>query len=135
MSGIVVEQTIGMMIAVVKSEKIEIEVLVKNVIDPGQDIGVVSRNARNRSQSRDHSRDRSSSRTRVMRSRTSSRDRSTSRSRSNSCISTNRDRIRCFRCNEFDHYSRDCPNESTDDESQSESEAEDLDSTSWQMLA
>ena len=71
----------------------------------------------------------------MIRSRTSSRDRSTSRSRPNSHISTNRDRIRCFRCNEYDHYLRDCPNASTDDDSASESEAEDLDSTSWQMLA
>ena len=40
------------------------------------------------------------------------RDRSSSndRSRSGSRASTNRDRIRCYVCREYDHFSRDCPN-------------------------
>ena len=39
------------------------------------------------------------------------RDRSSSnsRSRSGSRASTNRDRIRCFNCREYDHFTRDCP--------------------------
>ena len=65
-------------------------------------------------------------------SRTSSRDRSTTTSRSNSQISTNRDRLRYFRYNQYDHYMRECPNVSNDDESDSE---EDLNSSSWQMLS
>ena len=45
------------------------------------------------------------------RSRTTSRERHTrSRSRSSSCVSTNRDRSRCYRCNEYDHFARECPN-------------------------
>ena len=38
-------------------------------------------------------------------------DRSTSngRSRSGSRVSTNRDRIRCFECREYDHFARECP--------------------------
>ena len=40
------------------------------------------------------------------------RDRSSSndRSRSGSRASTNRDRIRCYACREYDHFARDCPN-------------------------
>ena len=40
------------------------------------------------------------------------RDRSSSndRSRSGSRVSTNRDRIRCYACREYDHFVRDCPN-------------------------
>ena len=33
-----------------------------------------------------------------------------SRSRSSSHVSTNRDRSRCPRCNEYDHFTRECPN-------------------------
>ena len=41
-----------------------------------------------------------------------SRDRSSSnsRSRSGSRASTNRDRIRCYACREYDHFARDCTN-------------------------
>ena len=40
------------------------------------------------------------------------RDRSSSnnRSRSGSRASTNRDRIRCYACREYDHFARNCPN-------------------------
>ena len=41
-----------------------------------------------------------------MRDRSSSND----RSRSGSRASTNRDRIRCYACREYDHFARDCPN-------------------------
>ena len=37
-------------------------------------------------------------------SRNNTRDRSESRSRSSSHVSTNRDRHRCYRCNEYDHF-------------------------------
>ena len=47
-------------------------------------------------------------------SRNNSRDRSESRSRSRSCVSTNRDKCRCYRCNEYDHFARGCPYEVTD---------------------
>ena len=33
-----------------------------------------------------------------------------SRSRSSSHVSTKRDRSRCYRCNEYDHFARECPN-------------------------
>ena len=35
---------------------------------------------------------------------------SNDRSRSGSRASTNRDRIRCYACREYDHFVRDCPN-------------------------
>ena len=44
------------------------------------------------------------------------RSRSESRSRSNSRVSTNRDRIRCYRCMEYDHFAMECPNAVTDEE-------------------
>ena len=51
------------------------------------------------------------------RSRTTSRERDTrSRSRSISQVSTNRDRLRCYRCNECDHFARECPNIMSDEE-------------------
>ena len=37
------------------------------------------------------------------------RSSSNSRSRSGSRASTNRDRIRCYKCREYDHFARDCP--------------------------
>ena len=40
--------------------------------------------------------------------------RSESRSRSSFHVSTNRDRCRCYRCNEYDHFARECPNVVTD---------------------
>ena len=40
---------------------------------------------------------------------------SPSSSRLRSRTNTNRDRIRCFRCREYDHFANDCPNQATDD--------------------
>ena len=37
------------------------------------------------------------------------RSMSNSRLRSGSRASTNRDRIRCYNCREYDHFARDCP--------------------------
>ena len=56
--------------------------------------------------SRNRSRDRSFSG-----NYSSTRDRSSSNSRfrSGSRASTNRDRIRCYNCREYDHFARDCP--------------------------
>ena len=62
-------------------------------------------NQSNRDQSRNDNR---------RQSRNNTRDRSESRSRSSSHVSTNRDRPRCYRCNEYDHFARECPNEVTD---------------------
>ena len=38
------------------------------------------------------------------------RSESSSRSRSNLRVSTNRDRVRCFKCREYDHFANECPN-------------------------
>ena len=37
------------------------------------------------------------------------------RNRPNSRVATNRDRIRCHRCREYDHFANECPNTVTDD--------------------
>ena len=50
------------------------------------------------------------------RSRTLSNDRGGSRSRSSSRITTNRDRLRCYRCGECDHFAQEFPNTPTYDE-------------------
>ena len=86
--------------------------------------------SRSRNQySRDQSRDRRQWSSTVSRNR-GSRPRSESRSRSSSHASTNRDRLRCFRCSEYDHFARECPNALTEDDS----DQEELDSTTLQML-
>ena len=38
------------------------------------------------------------------------RARSESSSRSSSRTSTNRDRVQCFKCREYDHFANECPN-------------------------
>ena len=81
---------------------------------------------------RNHSRDRdredrrpwrqSRSKERGLRTRSDSR----SRSRSNLRVSTNRDRVRCFKCREYDHFANECPNlviEDSDRESDSARQA------------
>ena len=60
-----------------------------------------------------------------------SRPRSESRSRSSCHVSTNRDRLRCFRCSEYDHFARKYPNVLTEDDS----DQEDLGRATLQMLA
>ena len=35
---------------------------------------------------------------------------SSTRSRLNSRVSKNRDRVRCFKCREYDHFANECPN-------------------------
>ena len=60
-----------------------------------------------------NNRDRNRSRERTLtKNYGNGRDRSSSndRSRSGSRASTNRDRIRCYDCREYDHFVRDCPN-------------------------
>ena len=37
-------------------------------------------------------------------------------------MTTNRDRIRCFRCREYDHFANECPNVGTDDSDSYESD-------------
>ena len=54
------------------------------------------------------------------------RSESSSRSRSNSRVSTNRDRVRCFKCREYDNFANECPNlvlEDLDRESDSAGQA------------
>ena len=56
--------------------------------------------------------------------------RSRSRSRSNSRVRTNRDRIRCYRCREYDHYMSECQNAVASD-----SEVYDSDNAALQIMA
>ena len=37
------------------------------------------------------------------------------RNRSNSRVTMNRDRVRCYKCREYDHFANECPNKVTDD--------------------
>ena len=63
--------------------------------------------------------------------RRESRPRSEFRSRSSYHISTNRDRLSCFRCSEYDHFARECPNTLAEDDL----DQEDLDNVTLQMLS
>ena len=51
------------------------------------------------------------------------------RSRSNSRVTTNRDRIRCFRCSEYDQFANECSNAGMDD-----SDGYDSDSAALQLM-
>ena len=87
-----------------------------------------------RSFNRSYSSDRSRSRERSLsprrynnnnnsnRQNSNSRLRSRSRSRSNSRIAMNRDRIRCYKCREYDHFANECPNIVTSDSDGHESD-------------
>ena len=95
---------------------------------------------RGRNFNRNYSNDRSRSRERRLsprrynnnnnRQNTNSRFRSRSRSRSNSRVRTNRDRIRCYRCREYDHYASECQNAVASD-----SEGYDSDNAALQIMA
>ena len=71
--------------------------------------------SRNRSQSRSRNENYGNDRFRG-RSRDRNPRRQESRSRSNSRVSTNRDRMRCYRCREYDHFAAECPNTPMDEE-------------------
>ena len=64
---------------------------------------------RNSYRGQDYDRNRSRSLDRQVRGRRNNRSASNGRSRSGSRASTNRDRIRCFECREYDHFARECP--------------------------
>ena len=59
------------------------------------------------------------------------RRREESRSQSNSRVSTNRDCVRCYRCQEYDHFMAECPNTPTNEET----DYEDVDPTSLQIMS
>ena len=60
------------------------------------------------------------------------RARSESSSRSNLRTNTNRDRVRCFKCREYDHFANECPNFVPDD---SDRESDGARLASLQILA
>ena len=59
------------------------------------------------------------------------RARSESSSRPSSRTSTNRDRVQCFKCREYDHFVNECPNLVPDD---SDRESDGVRSASLQIL-
>ena len=67
---------------------------------------LVNRYRTNQSRNRERQRFRTTSRERDIRSR----------SRSSFHVSTKRDRSRCYRCNEYDHFARECLNVMSDDD-------------------
>ena len=82
---------------------------------------------RNENYNNDHTRGRSRDRNN---SRSVPRRREESRSRSNSRVSTNHDRVRCYRYWEYDHFASKCPNTPTDNKT----DYEDADPASLQMM-
>ena len=98
-----------------------------------------SRDRGRRSFNRSYSSDRSRSRERSLSSRRYNNNngqygnpglRSRSRSRSNSRITMNRDRIRCYKCREYDHFVNECPNVGT-----RKSDGHELDNAALQVMA
>ena len=99
-------------------------------------VEIIAETHRSRNFNRNYSSDRSRSRERRLsprrynnnRQNVNSRFRPRSRSRSNSRVRTNRDRIRCYRCQEYDHYVNECQNAITSD-----SEGHGLDNAALQI--
>ena len=91
---------------------------------------------RNRSQSRDRTGNynndymRGRSRDRYNDRPIQSCGRDESRSRYNSRVSANHDRVRCYRCREYDHFAPECPNIPTDEEP----DCDNADPASLQMM-
>ena len=86
---------------------------------------------KNRSQSRNRNNDHTQGRSRDRNnSRSVPRRREESRPQSNSRVSTNCNRVRCYRCWEYDHFMSECPNTPTD----KETDYEDVDPASLQMM-
>ena len=65
-----------------------------------------------------YERGRSRSRDRQYLDNTRRSDRCSSRSRSGSRASTNRDRIRCYKCREYNHFAKDCATSKVEKESE-----------------
>ena len=111
-----IDKTIGGMIAIDKI--IEIGKIIEGMtLD--EETGSESRDrSRNYSNDSTQGRDRKRGKDGWMqpRSRTLSDDRGGSRSRSNSRVNTNRNRLRCYKCGENDHFAQGCPNMPTDGE-------------------
>ena len=53
-----------------------------------------------------------------------------SRYQSNPRVSTNCNRVRCYRCQEYEHFASECPNTPNDEET----DYEDIDPASLQMM-
>ena len=64
---------------------------------------------RNSYRGQSYDRNRSRSLDRQEKGRINDRSATNGRSRSGSRVSTNRDRISCFECREYDHFTRECP--------------------------
>ena len=82
-----------------------------------------------RSNSRDRGRQNPTPRRYISRWYNSPSTNSGSRSRSNSRVTTNRDRIRCFRYRDYDHFTNECPNTGIED-----SDGYDSDSAALQLM-
>ena len=87
--------------------------------------------SRNRSQSRSRNENYGNNQYRGRSRDRNPRRQEGSRSRSNSRVSTNRDRVRCYRCREYDHFASECPNTPTDEET----DYEDADPASLQIMS
>ena len=108
--GTVMETAIGRTIDQITKEMIAIKgivIEVKIVVDQGTETGEIGVVPRECSQSRSESQNRYNNK---RQSRDNTRNRDRSESRSSSHLSTNRDRSRCYRCNEYNHFARECPN-------------------------
>ena len=73
----------------------------------------INNNRRGNIWNQNYNRNRSRSYERQNRDRRDGRSISNSRSRSHSRATTNIDRVRCFKCREYNHFVRDCPTRQT----------------------
>ena len=85
----------------------EVEVILEKVVfEVGPVVTLEGNNSRDRSREDRRPWGQSRSRERGMRARSES----SSQSRSNLRTSTNRDKVQCFKCREYDHFANECPN-------------------------
>ena len=86
---------------------------------------------RNRSQSRNRNQNYDNNHTRGRSRDRNHRRKEESRSQSNSRVSTNHGSMRCYQCQEYDHFTSECLNTPTDEET----DHEDADPASLQMMS
>ena len=117
--GTITGQVIGVTITRLTIDEVILDKIMDKMLREHLETRSQSRNRAgnyNNDYTRGRSWDRNNDRPIQSRQSTLSHGGNNSRSRSNSRVSTNHDRVRCYRCREYNHFASECPNMPTDEE-------------------